>query len=152
CGDGLAIQGPVDETVDLWIPDERRLRVTRIDQPGIEIARQTVGVREKELVETGHRWRDLDRAVEVVLPGYAVKEMNAAGSPPQPGHVPEIGIDVGIELHPAHVMLRENSRGELRAEDRRGVPRAIGRRVPNLETGIRFQQLEHRLEDREAQR
>ena len=92
-GDGLSIQGPVDETIDLGIPDERRLRVTRVDQSRLEITlrRSPFGKSRRRKLATKAQSRP---GIEAVFAGYAVKEMNAPGSPPQPGHIPEIGIDV----------------------------------------------------------
>ena len=151
--DRRTVERSVDEAVDFRETDQRGAVAVRIDEARIGVFLQPIAVREHQAIEARDDRRDAGRRVELVLSGDAVKRMDPHRPARQPRHVPEVGVDVGVELHPARVAAGDDVIGDAGgAKDVAGVPQSVGGREPDLNARVGAQAVEHRPEHGEAHR
>ena len=118
-----AIERAVDEAVGFRIADELCALAVAFDESGFHVAAQAIVVGEHHAVEAADDRRDVHGRVEAVLARHAVEEMDAPASPRQPRRVPEIRVDVAVELHPLDVFRFHDALGDPGAPERAiGVP------------------------------
>ena len=149
--DGAPVERSIDKAIDFGISDERRFRAFLVDEACLRVALEPVSVREQEPVEAGDDRGEAHWRVESVLPRDTVEKMDAPCTPLQPGHVPEIGIHVSIELHPARGFRCDQAFGNARgSENLVEAPDPVGGGEPEFEAVIALELVQNRPEDGKA--